>query len=252
MTGTAEPAVVAEAPAEAPVTAVANPAVRKADPNPASPAIPTTIHAWVVGGLFPGPEGAVAALRKLRSEGATNDVAGLAVPLDGDPTAPDSTVAAVGAQTDAKPSLLERLLAMIDPHPPRVRPSGWARERVGYLAQVILGDLVRWLGGYFTFRIPAPDGGPGVWVLGRPNHAAAVQGVRAGAEEGPAGAMAAFGVPASLAASYAAAVIGGQTLLTTCETDPGRVARDAKILRRNGARDMFEQPLPLAYGERPP
>jgi hypothetical protein len=208
-------------------------------------------RAILVGGLFDGPDGVLAALRALRAARATNDVVGLAIPLDGDPTDPGAVVSARGAPAKSRFDLVRFLLTVVDPHRPVGQPDGWARGRTGILAKVILDDLTRWLVGVSTFRVPGPDGGPGVWVLGRPNHAAAVNGVRAAAAEGAIGAVASLGVPASLAATYAERLAGGQSVLTTCETDAGRTRRDAKILKRNGAHDTFEHPLPLDYGVRP-
>jgi hypothetical protein len=195
-----------------------------------------------VGGLFDGPDGLLPALRALRGAGATNDVVGLAIPLSGDPSDPDAEVYALSASSGPRRKridVLDVLMTIVDPHRPRVELNGWARDRTGVLAASLLQDLNRWLVGVLTFRVPGPDGGPGVWVLGRPNHAAAVQGFRDGAQEGPTGAMASFGIPRGRAWHYAERLAAGASVLTTCETDDGRARRDRGILEKNGARDVF-------------
>src|SRR5919201_4802248 len=116
---------------------------------------PITAHASVIGGLFPGPDGAIAALHALRAARATNDVVGLAIPLDGDPTGPDAAVAAVNAGQGRRRGLKDILVTMIDPHRQVAQPTTFARGRTGLLAQAILGDLTRWLVGVLTFRVPA-------------------------------------------------------------------------------------------------
>jgi hypothetical protein len=199
-------------------------------------------RAALVGGLFDGPDGLLPALRALRAAGATNDVVGLAIPLSGDPTEPDAEIFALTLGTAPQRrriDVLGALMTFIDPHRPRVELNGWTRDRTGVLAQSLLSDLNRWLVGVLTFRVPGPDGGPGVWVLGRPNHAAAVQGFREGAIEGPTGALASFGIPRARAWHYAERLIAGASILTTCETDAGRVRRDRSILEKHGARDVF-------------
>jgi hypothetical protein len=76
-------------------------------------------------------------------------------------------------------------------------------------------------------------------------------GLAADTTEGYLGELATFGVPAPVAQEYARRLIGGECVLTTCETDPGRSRRDEKILRRAGAQDLF-RPIELAmrYGVR--
>jgi hypothetical protein len=214
-------------------------------------------RAIVVGGLFPRPPGLLKALRALRSAGATNDVVGLAIPLEGDPTAPDTPVRVAGLDRRRRFDPVDFLLTVLDPHRPPPQPDGWARGPEGPLAQGVLGDLTHWLVGVYTFRVPlgeglrgpraSPPGGDGVWVLGRPSHAAAIHGARGAALEGAAGALASLGVPERLAARYAERLAAGESILTVCETDPGRARRDERILSRQGAVELFEHPLVGEY-----
>ena len=79
----------------------------------------------------------------------------------------------------------------------------------------------------------------GVWVLGRPNHAAALGGARGAARGGAAGALASLGIPEEHLEDYIKRLFDGQTLLTTCETDDGRVQRDDKLMAKHHALHRF-------------
>jgi hypothetical protein len=85
----------------------------------------------------------------------------------------------------------------------------------------------------------AGEGDEGVWVLGRPNHAAAMQRVRGDSQEGAPGVLATLAVPPELAIDYAARLAAGECILTTCETDQGRMRRDQQLLRKVGALHLF-------------
>lgn len=217
----------------------------------------TVVRAVVTGGVFHNPDGLLRTLRTLRASGATEDVIGLAIPLEGEPDAPQ--VRARGSHSARrKLNVVDTLMTIIDPHRPPAQPDPWARGRHGALAKNVLGDLTRWIVGVHTFRVPAiltsspgDAGEGGVWVLGRPNHAAAIAGAQGAARGGAVGALAAVGIPSSLVEAYAAHLLAGQSILTTCETDPGRIRRDATLLRKRGATATFELPVTGSYGERP-
>jgi hypothetical protein len=212
-----------------------------------------TARSFIQGGTLPSVEALAGVLRALRGAGATEDVVGFAIPLAGDPEE------GVVRRRDGAPpprqrfNLGEYLLDALDPH----RPRGWTGGGMGpgrnvALASQVLGDLTRWLVGIHTFRVPEVAGGDGVWVLGRPNHAAAIQRVRGDSHEGASGVLATLAVPTDLAADYAARLAAGECALTTCETDEGRMRRDAKLLRQAGAVHVFAPYHQVVeYGVRP-
>lgn len=214
----------------------------------------TTSHAYVIGGLFTTVQDLADALRALRAARRTEDVVGLAIPLEGDDPA-DGVVRTRRGDAAAKRrfSLGEFLLTAIDPHRQREWTAGWAPGKNAGLAVELLGDLTRWLVGIQPMKIHDVPGGEEVWVLGRPNHAAAIQKVAGDSHEGYVGILATLGVPLDYAALCAQRLVAGDCLLTTCETDLGRTRSDARIMRRHGAAHVFDPyPLEWRYGVRQP
>lgn len=212
-------------------------------------AVPIAPLATVLGGLFPDVQGPIKIMRALRGAGTSGDTMGLAVPLPGDPDDPQTMQRLIPPRRRAFDPV-GYLMVVLDPHrpPPTFQSLTWGQNAP--LTRRLLGDLANWLAGVKTFRIPAVPAGTdgaaagddhGVWVLGRPNHAAAVAGAEGGALGGSVGALAAFGVPLDLGVAYAQRVIGGAVLLTTCETDEGRTKRDRKLMRKHGGVEIFER-----------
>jgi hypothetical protein len=132
------------------------------------------------------------------------------------------------------------LRLVLDPHAP-TKPT--YREQVAGrnapLAYAVLGDVADWIGACGYMRVQGDDAST-VWILGRPNHASSVHGGM-GVVRGDA--LATIGVPLAQREAYRALVLAGNAVATTCETDPGRAARDAEVLRRNGGRATFVHPL---------
>ncbi len=218
------------------------------------PAGVLTSRAFLIGGLMPSVESLAEALQGIRAAGHTADVVGFAIPLDGEPSAGVVRVRQDAVQ-QKRFDLMEFLLTALDPH----RPSGWqggrfAPGRNAPLAYDFLGNLVRWLVGIQTFQIHNAAGEEDVWVLARPNHAAAMHKVTGDSHEGYRGMLATLGVPGSVAAEFAARLAEGYCILTTCETDEGRKERDLKIMRKAGVDvpSLFQtKPLEVRYGVRP-
>ncbi len=216
----------------------------------------TTSHAYLVGGLLPSVSALTGALSALRSTGQTEDVVGFAIPLAGDD--PDAGIvrelrAESGAvQPKRRFDLMGFLMMAMDPHGQRQGwKLRWAPGRNVRVAVDVLGNLTRWLVGIHTFKVNNARGDEDVWVLGRPNHAAAMHKLAGDAHEGAAGMLATLAVPASAATEVAAALAAGYCLLTTCETDENRMKRDLKILRKAGATQVFGPvPLHVHYGVR--
>ena len=137
---------------------------------------------------------------------------------------------------------------VVDPHAPPPEYRTLIAGQNAPLTRLVLQDLANWIAGVKTFRIPPTDVGDvskeatqgGVWVLGRSNHAAAVAGLDGAEVGGFLGALAGIGVQAPLAQDIAGRIAGGEVLLTACETDGPRAARDKKWMRKYGGADLFE------------
>jgi hypothetical protein len=56
-------------------------------------------------------------------------------------------------------------------------------------------------------------------------------------------ALATVGVPSVQREAFRALVLQGMSILTTCETDPGRASRDAAIFRSHGGQATFVHPI---------
>ncbi len=229
------------------MTAVAPPTATEVPPAARAAAFPTAPLATVLGGLFPDVQGPIKIMRALRAAGAAGDTVGLAVPLPGDPEDPQ-TLERLNVSRRRGFDPVGFLMVVIDPHRPPPNYQSLIQGQNAPLTRRILGDLANWLVGVKTFRIPAAltgaDAGKetdGVWVLGRSNHAAAVAGLEGAALGGALGALAGVGVPVDLGHAYAQGVIGGQVLLTTCETDAGRARRDRKLLHKHGGTEIYER-----------
>jgi hypothetical protein len=197
--------------------------------------IPTAPRSAVIAGTFKELDGALAVMRALRRAGATEDIIGFATPLPGDPTNPDTLETLIPPRR-RRFDPVGLAMVIIDPHKPPPDYRTLIRGQNSVLARPLLGKLWGWLIGVQEFRVPdpnSPDGG--VWVLGRPNHAAAVGGARGAALGGSAGALASLGLPESLIPEYLGRLFDGQTILTLCETDEGRVQRDYKLMGKHGA-----------------
>ncbi|HEV2123320.1 MAG TPA: hypothetical protein VGW38_11165, partial [Chloroflexota bacterium] len=192
-----------------------------------------TARGYINVASMPTVEGLTSALKALRAAGATEDVVGFAIPVEGHPSEggirPKGPINVRRRRFDIGGYLLD----VIDPHRPVKATDNWARGRNGAIAKTVLGKLTRWLVGVHTFRVPLPEGS--VWVIGRPNHASAIQGLRGDAQGGAAGALASVGVPVDLSAEFAERLAAGECIVTTCETDEGRWNRDRRILERAGA-----------------
>lgn len=219
---------------------------------PGDGSVVITSEAFIAGALMPSVQSLAAALRAIRGARHTADVVGFAVPLAGD----DPSDGRVLERASVEPvkqrfDFMEFMMTAIDPHRTFTRFEGVAPGRNVPLAADLLGDLTRWLVGIRTFRIHDVIGEQDVWVLARPNHAAAMQKVEGDSEEGHVGMLATLGVPREFATDYAARLGAGECILTTCETDEGRWRRDQKIMKDNGGASLFAQPLqPVRYGAR--
>jgi hypothetical protein len=202
------------------------------DPLEASRAISAPC-AIVVGGVFSDLDAMLGVMRQLRSSGSTEDVLGFAIPLEGDPTTPEGLAALAGRPVKQRFSLFRVIRTIVDPHEP-------APGQNSILATPFIGSLARWLVGISTFRIPGetPDDA-GIWVLGRPNHAAAVAGMPGAALGGRAGALASIGLPGDVHRDFGERLSRGDSVLTTCETDAGRARRDEAWMRKRGAAGVF-------------
>ena len=198
-----------------------------------------TVRALIVGAAFTDRAGLRNSLATIRATGTASDIVGFAVPLPGDPR--DEAVAAEVVGMMAAPTGFGAWVRLVlDPHAPT---SPTYREQVAGrnvpLAYAILGDVAEWVGAAGYMRVHG-EKGASTWVLGRPSHATAVQG-GTGSLKGDA--LATVGVPLALRDAYRDLVLSGNCVLTTCETDPGRASRDAKIFRRNGGRATFVHPI---------
>ncbi len=228
--------------------------------RPAAPAAPAARaaapRAIVVGGTFDDAGRLSETIAALRRAGRSEDVVGLAVPLPGDPETPEVVARIVQQRRRPRFDPIGFLITVIDPHRPPPDAATLQRGQNSILATLVLGKIAGWLVGVKPFRIPieqAPEGG--VWVLGRPNHAAALAGMEGAATGGTRGALAAIGIPDELAEAFASHLLAGNAVLTTCETDQGRAQRDQQLLRRHGAANLFEFPIFLeqgSAGSRPP
>ena len=210
----------------------------------ATPPLAATPRAFLVAALFPSSNGVVGAMRALRSAGRTEDTLGFAIPLEGDPTTGNVRLRGyVPAKRSLSP--LEFVLTVIDPHRP---PSTYQQLIAGQNAMMtepVLGDLAQWVIGVHPFRIPlGPELGSGTWVLGRPNHAAAVAGVEGAAHGGPICALATLGIQdTQVIQEFAERIAAGQCLLTSCETDIGRAGGDRRIFLKHGGTTIHEAPI---------
>ncbi len=198
-----------------------------------------TVRAFLVGAVFADTSGLTQSLAAIRSTGTASDIVGFAVPLPGDPT-DDAVAAEVVGRITAPAGFAAWVRLVIDPHAPT---SPTYRDQVAGrnvpLAYAILGDVAEWVGATGYMRVGRQDGAS-AWVLGRPNHASAVQG-GIGTLRGDA--LATVGVPLALRDAFRNLVVSGNSVLTTCETDPGRASRDADIFRRHGGRATFVHPI---------
>ncbi|MGH2350163.1 MAG: hypothetical protein ACRDJN_00935 [Chloroflexota bacterium] len=217
-------------------------------------------RATVVGGLFRAVDGPIKVMRALRAAGNSSDIVGLAIPLPGDPSDPE-TLDNLTPPRKQGFDVLGYVLTVVDPHRPPPDYATLIRGQNSPLTRFFLGDLATWLVGIKSFRIPSiltgslhDPGAGGVWVLGRSNHAAIVAGAGGGERGGAIGVLASFGLDdkdEALISAYAQRIIGGECLLTTCETDAGRAKRDARLLRKHGAADLFERPIISPRREQP-
>lgn len=210
-----------------------------------------TSRAYLSGALFPSVASLAAALSALRGAGRTEDVVGLAIPLDGDD--PDAGIVRPRAGLTPKRGfdLVEFLMTALDPHKPSGWVGNWAPGKNSGTAVDLLGDVTRWLVGIQPFAIHGLPGVAPFWVLGRPNHAAAVHKIAGDAHEGFAGILASFGVVESLALVCAERLAAGDCLLTTCESDLNRARGDERIMKKAGAVQIFDRlPLTWSYGHR--
>lgn len=207
----------------------------------ANPSLAATPRAYFVAALFPSSDGVVGAMRALRSAGRTEDTLGFAIPLDGDPTTADVRLRGyVPAKRRMSP--LDFVLTVIDPHRPGPSYQQLIAGQNSMMAEPVLGDLAHWVIGVHPFRVPlGPEPESGTWVLGRPNHAAAVAGVEGAAHGGAVGALAALGLQdAQYIEECAARLAAGLSLLTSCETDIGRASGDRKIFVKHGGTAVHE------------
>jgi len=199
----------------------------------------STVRALVVGAAFADHAGLRHALSAIRATGTASDIIGLAVPLPGDPR--DEAIADQVVAMMAQPKGFGSWLRMvIDPHAPTTPTY---REQVAGrnvpLAYAILGDVADWVGATGYMRVVGPDS-PSTWILGRPNHATSVHGGM-GSVKGDA--LSTIGVPTAQREAFRALVVSGKSVVTTCETDPGRASRDADLFRRYGGSATFVHPI---------
>ena len=199
-----------------------------------------TSRGYVAGALFPSVASLAAALRALRSAGRTEDVVGLLIPLEGED--PDEGI--VRNRRDAAPArrfnLGEFLMTALDPHRPAGWRAGWAPGKNSGTSVDLLGDLTRWLVGIQAVRLHGTPGVEPFWVLGRPNHAAAIHKVLGDSQEGLVGMLATYGVVESLAPYVAERLAAGDCVLTTCESDANRAKNDERIMKKAGAIQLFD------------
>ena len=262
MTGAGSSIGTATVPLEAAPTAAASTAslgaaVTAADfiarPNRHSADAPVvTSRGYVAGALFPSVDGLAAALRSLRSAGRTEDVVGLLIPLEGD----DPAEGIVRTRRDPAPAprfnLVDFLMTALDPHRPSGWDSGWAPGKNAGAAVDLLGDLTRWLVGIQAVRLHGTPGVEPFWVLGRPNHAAAIHKIPGDSKEGFVGMLATYAIVESLAPYVAERLAAGDCVLTTCESDLNRARNDERIMKKAGAIQVFDRlPLEWRYGVRP-
>jgi hypothetical protein len=223
------------------------PAPPAALPAGRPPAFPVPPEATIVGGMFPSVEGPLKVMRAMRAKGTAGDAVGLAVPLPGAPDDPE-TLAKLADRPRKRFDPVSYLKTVVDPHAPPPEFRTLIAGQNAPLTRLLLQDLANWIAGVKTFRIPPTEMGDvskeatqgGVWVLGRSNHAAAVAGLDGAAVGGYLGALAGIGVQAPLAQDIAERIVAGEVLLTTCETDGPRAARDKKWMRKYGGADLFE------------
>src|SRR4051794_22721117 len=150
----------------------------------------------------------------LSGYGATEDVIGFATPLPGEPADPATLETLLAKRRRRRFDPVGLTLAILDPHRPPPEYRTLTRGQNSVLARPLLGNLWGWLIGVQEFHVPnsnSPNGG--VWVLGRPNHAAALGGARGAARGGAAGALAALGIPEEHLEDYIKRLFEGQTLL---------------------------------------
>ena len=206
---------------------------RPHDPN----LIPTAPRSAIIAGAFKELDGALDVIRAVRSAGSTPDIVGIATPLAGDPNSPDALeTLVVPRQSKRRFDPIKWLMTAIDPHPGVPTYQTLTKGQNSVLARPLLGDIGRWLIGVRPFRVPDPNApGGGVWVLGRPNHAAALGGAAGAALGGAVGALASLGLPEDHMQDYIQHLFAGETILTLCETDEGRVQRDYKLMGKHGA-----------------
>jgi hypothetical protein len=214
--------------------------IARPDRHEADPPVVTS-RGFVAGALFPSVETLAAALRSLRGAGRTEDVVGLLIPLEGD----DPDAAVVRARRDPAPrrgfNLVDFLMTALDPHRPSGWQSGWAPGKNAGVAVDLLGGLTRWLIGIQAVRLHGVPGGEPLWVLGRPNHAAAIHKVTGDSQEGYAGMLATYAVAESLAPYVAERLAAGDCMLTTCESDANRARSDERMMRKAGAIQIFDR-----------
>lgn len=201
--------------------------------------VTTSVRAIVVGAAFPKQSQVRAALAAIRATGTASDIVGFAVPLPGDPR--DEAVAAEVVGMRGEPTGFGAWLRVVlDPHAPTAPTY---REQVAGrnvpLAYAVLDEVADWVGAAGYMRVHRADG-TSVWILGRPNHASSVHGGM-GSVRGDA--LSTIGVPLAQLEAFRALVLAGHSVVTTCETDPGRAARDAGLFRRNGGCATFVHPL---------
>ncbi len=197
------------------------------------------VRAYLVGAAFDGHRQVRGALADIRATGTAADIVGVAIPMPGDPRRED-VAGDVISRIEEPRGLVPWLRLVIDPHRPTFPTF---QEQVSGrnvpLAYAVLGDLADWIGAAGYMRVHGVDGAS-TWILGRPNHAASVQG---GSGPNNGDVLATIGIPEAQRAAYRALVIGGQCVVTTCETDPGRARRDAQVLRRHGGQATFVEPI---------
>lgn len=211
-----------------------------------------TSRAYIAGALMPSVRALAGALRAIRGAGHTADVVGFAIPLAGEPVEGRVLERADAPVVKQRFDLMEFLAIAMDPHRTFTRFTRVAPGRNVPLAADVLGDITRWLVGIHTFKIHDVLGEQDVWVLARPNHAAAMHKVEGDSVEGHAGMLATLGVPLAFAGEYAARLAAGDCILTTCETDAGRWRRDQKIMAKHGGEARFAEPLsPVRYATGP-
>jgi hypothetical protein len=202
-------------------------------------ALANPVRALVAGAAFANYAGVRASLAAIRATGTASDIVGLAVPLPGDPR-DDAVAGEVWAAMTPPTGLAAWLRLVIDPHAPTAPTY---REQIAGrnvpLAYAILGEVADWVGATGYMRVLG-DAGASVWILGRPNHAASVQG-GLGSVRGDA--LSTVGVPVAQREAFRALVLAGKSVVTTCETDPGRASRDAAIFRRYGGGATFVHPI---------